>query len=169
MPKARPDGKGLIAYRIELQEKEREMLDRFLTAASVGEVLKGVGSIVAPFGTAAGLFMAAWMTRDGIEAIEDWFKNSTDEYQRRLEAEYAIYLTEWNQNLAFAESQVEPNTPESNELAVRRMKGPMTIEEYEYRTGFKEKNPTNFEKWRRGLPGPVETYLKYMPKLTWLL
>lgn len=74
MPKSKPD--QVVVHRIELQKSERDALEaalagRFLTNAvsSVGSVLTGIGSMLAPFTPAFGAIAAALIAERGVSAV----------------------------------------------------------------------------------------------------
>jgi len=54
-----------IGIRLELQKHEREQLETLVTAHAVGDVLQGVGAVIAPFGKVLSVVLAAVIAKEG--------------------------------------------------------------------------------------------------------
>lgn len=70
MTKAKAD--QIIGIRLELQKHEREQLENLVTAHAVGDVLTGVGAVIAPFGKVLSVALAALIAKEGA----DWIVNN---------------------------------------------------------------------------------------------
>jgi len=53
-----------IGIRLELQKHEREQLETLVTAHAVGDVLQGVGAVIAPFGKVLSVVLAAMIAKE---------------------------------------------------------------------------------------------------------
>ena len=69
MTKAKVD--QTIGIRLELQKHEREQLENLVTAHAVGDVLTGVGAVLAPFGTVLSAVLAALIAKEGVDKLLD--------------------------------------------------------------------------------------------------
>jgi len=81
MPKAKPT--QVIVHRIELQEKEREMLEPFVKAKEVEQYGKTAATIAAAGALGVGVYVAWWTT----DALFGWMgkaKDKLDEMAARL-------------------------------------------------------------------------------------
>jgi len=56
-----------IGIRIELQKHEREQLETLVNARALGDVLNGVGAVIAPFGDVLSVIIAAIIAKEGAE------------------------------------------------------------------------------------------------------
>jgi len=81
MPKSKPD--QVIVHRIELQEKERELLEPFIKAKEVEQYGKTVGVVV---GAAAlgGAAYAVWWTLDSLYGWLGTAREKTDELLQKV-------------------------------------------------------------------------------------
>jgi len=70
MTKAAPD--QVVSVRLEMQSFEREQLETLVTAQAVGNVLTGVGAVIAPFGKVLSVVLAAVIAKEGA----DWIVNN---------------------------------------------------------------------------------------------
>jgi len=68
MPKSKPD--STIAYRIELQQTERDLLSGYAVAAGTGEVLRGVGAVMKPVLDNLTVIIAALIAAEGLAGLE---------------------------------------------------------------------------------------------------
>jgi hypothetical protein len=78
-PKKAPD--EIVAHRIELQEKEREILDALVMSNAVRNVGAGVGSVINPFLTmtpAGALALASFVSFILTTTIESYQKKSSE-------------------------------------------------------------------------------------------
>lgn len=75
MPKAKPT--QVIVHRIELQEKERDMLE----AVVVGQTVKNV---VVPVAVAGGVGMAGYLGYKGLKEAYDWGEDFFDNWQDKV-------------------------------------------------------------------------------------
>ena len=81
MPKSKPD--QVIVHRIELQEKERELLEPFVKAKEVEQYGKTAATIAAAGALGVGVYVAWWTT----DALFGWMgkaKDKLDEMASRL-------------------------------------------------------------------------------------
>lgn len=78
MPKSKPT--QVIVHRLELQSKEREMLETYIAG-------KTVQNVAVPVVTMAGVGVAGYLGYKGLKAAYDWGDDAVDEVKR----EY----TEW--------------------------------------------------------------------------
>jgi len=60
-----------IGIRLELQKHEREQLETLVTAQAVGNVLAGVGAVIAPFGEVLSVVLAAVIAKEGADWVTD--------------------------------------------------------------------------------------------------
>ena len=74
MPKAKPT--QVIVHRIELQEKERELLEPFVQAKQVEQVAKSAAMIGGAAALGVGAYVAWWAT----ESIFGWMGSAKDKY-----------------------------------------------------------------------------------------
>jgi len=56
-----------IGIRLELQKHEREQLETLVNARALGDVLNGVGAVIAPFGDVLSVIIAAIIAKEGAE------------------------------------------------------------------------------------------------------
>ena len=75
MPKAKPT--QVIVHRIELQEKERDMLE----AVVVGQTVKNV---VVPVAVAGGVGMAGYLGYKGLKEAYDWGEDFFENWQDKV-------------------------------------------------------------------------------------
>ena len=81
MPKAKPD--QVIVHRIELQEKERELLEPFVKAKEVEQYGKTEATVAAAGALGVGVYVAWWTT----DALFGWMgkaKDKLDEMAAKL-------------------------------------------------------------------------------------
>lgn len=71
MPKAKPT--QVIVHRMDMQPSVKDSLDAFLLGKTATNAVSAVGSVLAPFGGAITAFAAAWIAKEGWEAVYDWF------------------------------------------------------------------------------------------------
>jgi 16S rRNA U1498 N3-methylase RsmE len=93
MPKAKPT--QVIVHRIELQEKEREMLEPFVKAKEVEQYGKSVAAVGAAAALGVGAYIAWWTT----DAVFGWmdkagdkidaFKARVDEYDEQSDGQFS--------------------------------------------------------------------------------
>ena len=72
MPKAKPT--HVIVHRIELQEKERELLEPFVKAKEVEQVAKSVAMV----GVAGAVGVGAWIAWWTFDTVFGWMGNARD-------------------------------------------------------------------------------------------
>ena len=72
MPKSKPD--QVIVHRIELQEKERELLEPFVKAKEVEQYGKTTSAIITAGALGVGAYVAWWTT----EAMFGWMNKAKD-------------------------------------------------------------------------------------------
>jgi len=75
MPKAKPD--QVIVHRIELQEKERELLEPFAKAKEVEQYGKTAATIAAAGALGVGVYVAWWTT----DAMFGWMNKAGDKLE----------------------------------------------------------------------------------------
>lgn len=63
MTKAKCD--QTIGIRLEVQKHEREQLETLVNARALGDVLNGVGAVIAPFGDVLSVIIAAIIAKEG--------------------------------------------------------------------------------------------------------
>jgi len=80
--KAAPD--SVVSVRLEMQSFEREQLETLVTARAVGDVLQGVGAVIAPFGKTLSVILAAVIAKHGW----DWAVAETKGWTGKKQAEY---------------------------------------------------------------------------------
>ena len=81
MPKAKPD--QVIVHRIELQEKERELIEPLIKAKEIEQVGKTVTSVITAGALGVGVYVAWWTT----DAMFGWMnkaRDKLDEMAQRL-------------------------------------------------------------------------------------
>jgi len=54
-----------IGIRLEVQKHEREQLETLVNARALGDVLNGVGAVIAPFGDVLSVIIAAIIAKEG--------------------------------------------------------------------------------------------------------
>ena len=74
MPKAKPT--HVIVHRIELQEKERELLEPFVKAKEVEQVAKSVAMVGGAAALGVGAYVAWWT----FDSVFGWMGNAKDKY-----------------------------------------------------------------------------------------
>jgi len=72
MPVTKAKVDQTIGIRLELQKHEREQLATLVTAQAVGNVLTGVGAVIAPFGKVLSVVLASLIAAEGA----DWVVNN---------------------------------------------------------------------------------------------
>jgi len=81
--KAPPD--QVVSIRLELQSHEREQLETLVAAHAVGDVLTGVGAVIAPFGTALSVVLAAIVAKHGwdytVRETKGWTEKKQAEFR----------------------------------------------------------------------------------------
>ena len=75
MPKRKPD--KVVVHRIELQEKERQMLQ-------VGVIGKTVSNLLIPVGVITGVGAASYIGYKYFKSLSDWGEDIVDELQEIL-------------------------------------------------------------------------------------
>ena len=80
MPKAKPT--HVIVHRIELQEKERELLEPFVQAKQVEQVAKSAAMIGGAAALGVGAYVAWWAT----ESVFGWMSGAKDKYNEMKES-----------------------------------------------------------------------------------
>ena len=61
----------LRGIRFELQQSERDTLEAYLAANGVGQVLQGVGAVLAPFSAAFSVFVAAYLAGEIVDEVKE--------------------------------------------------------------------------------------------------
>ena len=128
MPKAKPD--QVIVQRIELQETERATLEAALAgnfvnglAMAGGNLLKGVGSALAPFQGALTALAALWIADRTIDEIADVIQETTTNvklfFNSREQADgtYADHVAWINVNYANSGFDNLPTTADMSKLS----------------------------------------------------
>ena len=78
MPKAKAD--SVVTHRIELQEKERQMIENYMLINGGIRGVQAVGSVLAPIGAAvAGPLAAWWIAQWSIDEYKEWLDNRVDQ------------------------------------------------------------------------------------------
>jgi len=72
MPKAKPT--HVIVHRIELQEKERELIEPFVKAKEVEQIAKSASMAITAGAIGAGAWIAWWT----FDAVFGWMGNAKD-------------------------------------------------------------------------------------------
>ena len=85
MPKSKPD--QVIVHRIELQEKERELIEPFVKAKEVEQYGKTAATIAAAGALGVGVYVAWWTT----DAMFGWMGKAKDKLD-----ELAVRLKEYD-------------------------------------------------------------------------
>jgi hypothetical protein len=75
MPKAKPT--HVIVHRIELQEKERELLEPFVKAKEVEQVAKSVAMVGGAAALGVGAYVAWWT----FDSVFGWMGNAKDKFE----------------------------------------------------------------------------------------
>lgn len=70
MPKRKPD--TCVSHRIELQETERDLLRAYVIGNTAGNVLNGVGAMIAPLAPVFGAAATVWLALYSAEEIKDF-------------------------------------------------------------------------------------------------
>jgi len=74
-----------VGIRIELQSKEREQLDTLVLGNAVGNVLTGVGAVIAPFGKVLSVTLAALIAKHGwdwtVREAKGWSAMKQEEFR----------------------------------------------------------------------------------------
>jgi len=81
-----------IGIRLELQKHEREQLETLVNARAVGDVLNGVGAVLAPFGDVLSVIIAAIIAKEGAEWLGE---KLNDERVRRKTANDERFRNEY--------------------------------------------------------------------------
>ena len=95
MPTRKPD--EVIVHRIELQRKERDLLEGYLISHGIGNVLNGVGAVLMPFSNAAGVILGAIIAKEGVDYVLDWMERDRLKNISDCEKEYNAYYAQVNQ------------------------------------------------------------------------
>lgn len=90
MTKAKCD--QTIGIRLELQKHEREQLETLVNARALGDVLNGVGAVIAPFGDVLSVIIAAVIAKEGAEWLGE---KLNDERVRRKTANDERFRNEY--------------------------------------------------------------------------
>lgn len=99
MGKARPD--QTIAFRVELQQHERESLDNFLIGKTATNAVAAVGTLLTPFATAFGAIAAAWIAKEGVERFNEWWQQYYLDAGERAAAPAAGELQFYKMTIAY--------------------------------------------------------------------
>jgi len=82
-----------VGIRLEMQSFEREQLETLVTARAVGDVLKGVGAVLTPFGDVLSVVVAAWIAKEGAEVAagqaKQWWINIREREEEKILTSYA--------------------------------------------------------------------------------
>jgi len=105
MPKTRPD--HVQVHRIELQSHERDLLDMAVGSYAVGNVLSGVGAVLAPFSAVISAIFAAWIAKEGVEAVVEWLDSKRAESKAKNDQMFRNEYVESGSDLTYAEWLVE--------------------------------------------------------------
>lgn len=90
MPKAKPD--HLQAFRIELNEKEREALSTFMFTSGVRNVGQGLGAVMTPILNNLVAIVGFIIAKEGVEWLLEAFERAAARSeQEREDAELTLY------------------------------------------------------------------------------
>lgn len=87
MPKRKPD--TVVSHRIELQETERDLLRAYVVGNTAGNVLNGVGAMIAPLAPVFGAAATAWLALYTADEIKEFLD---EEVIPSVRSEYADSL-----------------------------------------------------------------------------
>jgi len=91
MPKAKPT--HVIVHRIELQEKERELIEPFVKAKEVEQFAKSAAMVGGAAALGVGAYVAWWVT----DSMFGWMDNAKDKIQA-MKQQIKDYDSENNTN-----------------------------------------------------------------------
>ena len=81
MPKRRPE--KLTGIRIELQERDRELVEQAIIGNTVGKVAQGLGTAVGGLGLAVGIVAGVAVFKEGVEVFGDFLEKDRTEWERK--------------------------------------------------------------------------------------
>jgi len=155
-PKRNP--RHLDALRIEVNDRERDLIEQAIIGNTVGKVAQGVGNMFSGMGLGFGIFAAAVVFIEGVETVTKWFEHDRAKWdaanltQARYDAYIQTRTDEWIA-AAKADGRYEPAIGDEankswwrkiNPLLSARHK-PLTYAEWERQTYGKP--PMLFDEW----------------------
>jgi hypothetical protein len=126
------------SIRLELQQNERDALDIWVASKAIDNIGTGVGQLLMPFSGAISAVMAAWIAKEGAEAVWDAAFGLADRlYGDEVEASIAQYKQAQNTKLDNAKEIVQKAHDEDRPLTekeqqqVEKLSEKETYEEYQ--------------------------------------
>lgn len=115
----------LRGIRFELQQSERDTLEAYLAANGIGQVLQGVGAILAPFSAAFAVFIAAYLADEIVGDVKDVLDGIVDRNREALaqpanDSYMAItaYLTPLSWPLDIEAAKTFKKSPDGNKTVI---------------------------------------------------
>jgi len=115
-------------HRIELSLPERKFIKDYLAANATADILKGVGSIVNPFGKAIGIIVGAIIAKEGVEALMGWIQDGLASRQNAINSDYEAYLEKYWAAFNAVDAKGNPLNPNATGT-------PMSRDKYEEKFG----------------------------------
>jgi len=114
MPKSKPT--SVIVHRVELQQKERELLEQYVVTNSIA---KGFPMLLIGGGIAGLAYIAYYVAN---ELYDLWDEGITDSFKRSVLQAIPVVSTvdDWNQDVAAAvpeDERVDYNSKEAEEMS----------------------------------------------------
>lgn len=78
MPKRRVPDEQLHGLRIELNSKEREILETAIYVNGFSKSLQGIGTAIGGLGLAGGIIIGAAVFKEELQGVFDWWKDRID-------------------------------------------------------------------------------------------
>ena len=136
MPKRKAD--KVHSIRLELQQNERDALDIWVASKAIDNIGTGVGTLLMPFSAAFSTLMAAWIAKEGAEAVWGSYMGVIDRlYGDEVEASVEQYKQAQNNKLSTAKDIVQNAHDEGREMTekekqqVEKLSQKQTYEEYQ--------------------------------------
>lgn len=136
MPKRKAD--TVSSIRLELQQNERDALDIWVASKAIDNIGTGVGALLMPFSGAISAIMAAWIAKEGTEAVWNSALGLADRlYGDEVEASVTEYKRVQSSKLARAKDIVQKAHDEDRPLTdkeqqqVEKLSEKETYEEYQ--------------------------------------
>lgn len=78
MPKRRVPDEQLHGLRVELNSKERDLVETAIYVNGFGKAIQGIGTAVGGLGLAGGIIIGAAVFKEELQGVADWFKDKAD-------------------------------------------------------------------------------------------
>lgn len=136
MPRRKAD--KVHSIRLELQQNERDALDIWVASKAIDNIGTGIGSLLMPFSGAISAVMAAWIAKEGAEAVWDSALGLANRlYGDEVDASIEQYKQAQNNKLDRAKEIVQKAHDEDRPLTdkeqqqVEKLSQKETYEEYQ--------------------------------------